>query len=737
MTNIYSLRTAFAVLLALFLCTCASAQTTLAFQSFEGTADDTWGYTLDPETYSVGDDYWEVRSNVNDIDPFDGTMLFGGRDIENNNGGRSGDNFIIFDQVDLTGASNVLVSFYYNVHEFDSGDDFAYILTVDGNTEDEVLLIDGASNLSSNGWERVEIMIPDGATSVQLTIAVDQNGGSDWFGVDLFEVASVPCGITTFGPEEVECITETPAAGSDNFRIFIPYTGMDSDVTITVEAGATTPASDVTATTTNVGNDPQTEPDGTIILENSAGEFEEGDEIRVTLSDASGDCSFVLEISTTENQCRNPCDPNINPDNIVFNCDTQTDGMDPGSALVAFTNGPEPGVVVTVDDPTVTISGDDPAVDDDGDILLGNLVEGNSYVLTLSGGGCINGEEVIVPFTFMDGSCVPVDLVINEINADPDSDANQDGILSTSGDEFVELYNTGSTPLDVSDFTVSEPGGGVFYTFPTGTMIPPRTGYVIFAAPTTADFGCPVAASDGGLIGLNNSGDEVTVRNAMGGTVVSVTYSGASNQSLARSPDFTGDFVPHTTITSNPVEISPCQFNTIPGLVLPIELLSFTARADRKQVAINWATENEEDNAHFYVDRSANGAAWTELGMVMAGTATANDYKYMDDAPLAGTNYYRLRQVDLDGTMTEYGPVSADFAGTRFAVYPNPATNVLNFNQSLADGESASLTDVNGKVIRQIPAGSNRVDVDDLAAGVYLIRLNRSAASETIRFIKR
>jgi hypothetical protein len=127
----------------------------------------------------------------------------------------------------------------------------------------------------------------------------------------------------------------------------------------------------------------------------------------------------------------------------------------------------------------------------------------------------------------------PGDLVLNEIHADPhltQGDANGDGVVSSDGDEFVELVNVTGEPLALGGVTISD-GLAVRYTFPDAEVLSPGCAVVVF----------------GGLV-LNNGGDTVSI--ALGDTVLtSVTYGpeGGQDQSLTRAPDFTGDFVQHLT----------------------------------------------------------------------------------------------------------------------------------------------------------------------------------------------
>ena len=659
-------------------------------------------------------------------------------DDEGDNGGPEA--LLTLGPISVSGLTNLLFSFDYQVDDFDGGDDAFYTLVLDGVEQTEIQFADTGT---SGG--RIEITIPDGTGMVSLLVRIDQNG-DDALGLDNFEItnnpSADPCGIITFGGEEVICMTETAASRSDEFEIRIAYTGLDDDAILSVRVGATTAARDVTEDITNVGDDFTTQKDGVIILRNDAMDandrFIEGNEVEVTLTDAGGDCSFILPISTTNNQCVNPCDPNINVNNVVFNCATQTDGVDAGSAVVPFTGGPEPGLVVTVDEESVTISGDDPATETSGDILLDGLMEGVTYTLTFTGGGCVGDQVEDYVFTFAAGSCVASDLVINEFLADPPPgvDVNQNGMADASGDEFVELYNNGDGPVDISGFTISDAVQERF-TFPAGTIIPAGTGFVVFGSvPGMNAFDCPVFGD--GQLGLNNGSDVITLRNPAGGEVVSVSYSSApADQSFAREPDFTGAFVPHSSITTNPVDFSPCISNTDASVVLPIDLLTFTAATGQKAILVEWSTANERDNDYFLLDRSTDGRAWEELGMVNAGTELANDYAFTDATPAPGTNLYRLRQMDLDGTQTNYGPVSVNFSGGgSLTLFPNPATSTVHLNRTVEAGDVVTVASVTGKVLRRLPVGSNAVEISGLPGGLYLLSFERGAGREVQRFVK-
>lgn len=151
------------------------------------------------------------------------------------------------------------------------------------------------------------------------------------------------------------------------------------------------------------------------------------------------------------------------------------------------------------------------------------------------------------------------DFIINEIHADPDGsiagDANGDGTRDSSDDEFVEIVNNTGADADISGWTLSD-AIGVRHTFPAGTVVPGQCAVVVFGGGTpTGSFGGAVVQTAGnGALGLNNSGDTVTLNNGTS-DVVSYTYGseGGDNQSLTRNPDITGPepLVKHTTATGS------------------------------------------------------------------------------------------------------------------------------------------------------------------------------------------
>jgi hypothetical protein len=179
-----------------------------------------------------------------------------------------------------------------------------------------------------------------------------------------------------------------------------------------------------------------------------------------------------------------------------------------------------------------------------------------------------------------------------------------------------------------------------------------------------------------------------------------------------------------------------------PGTPLPVSLVSFTAKLRNKQVALDWKTATEKNNGMFYVERSQDARTYTSI-LSRAGqgnTEKATSYSAVDSAPLAGTSYYRLKQVDFDGTIAYSSVVAVTNAGTvEVSMYPNPAEDVLNIQLAgSTEGVRASIADLAGRVIRtQVLSADGQINVRDLRSGTYLVTVGEGSAKITQRIVKK
>jgi hypothetical protein len=137
--------------------------------------------------------------------------------------------------------------------------------------------------------------------------------------------------------------------------------------------------------------------------------------------------------------------------------------------------------------------------------------------------------------------------VINEILADPHSeagDANNDGDVDSSDDEFIEIINNSVSPLDISEWSIGDVLD-IRHTFPTGTILNPGCGLVLFGGGNpNGDFGLGlVQVASSGKLGLNNSMETIYVYDLQLDIVTSFSYGeeAGDDQSITRDPDIVGN----------------------------------------------------------------------------------------------------------------------------------------------------------------------------------------------------
>ncbi len=115
--------------------------------------------------------------------------------------------------------------------------------------------------------------------------------------------------------------------------------------------------------------------------------------------------------------------------------------------------------------------------------------------------------------------------------------------------------------------------------------------------------------------------------------------------------------------------------------VLPVGYLSFDAKKSQNGISLAWKTAQEISNEKFIVEKSENGADFKEVGMVLGNqnATTIRSYNWLDRRPLTGHNYYRLRQVDLNGEF-EYSAIKVVnyITNDEITLYPNPITNFFH-----------------------------------------------------------
>ncbi len=176
--------------------------------------------------------------------------------------------------------------------------------------------------------------------------------------------------------------------------------------------------------------------------------------------------------------------------------------------------------------------------------------------------------------------------------------------------------------------------------------------------------------------------------------------------------------------------------------VLPVELTYLRASPSAGAIQLDWQTATEEENAGFHVEHSSNGRDWVELAFISgAGTSRMDQtYGYLHRSPAPGSNYYRLRQEDFDGTTTLSDLVLVIYPDptAELLIFPNPVARSLHWSSRLLLKDAPFTVTVHDAMGRQVLFTQRRdpLSVADLPTGMYTLRLEVGVHSQTVRFVK-
>lgn len=160
------------------------------------------------------------------------------------------------------------------------------------------------------------------------------------------------------------------------------------------------------------------------------------------------------------------------------------------------------------------------------------------------------------------------------------------------------------------------------------------------------------------------------------------------------------------------------------GTLLPVELLSLTATGLSKSILVQWATVSELNNDYFNIQRSTDAENWFTIGQSdgQGTTNYRNDYFHEDRNVVSNVDYYyRLEQVDFDGTRQYSSIVSASISGgaTDAVLFPSVTTGSVHASTVL---QQVMVYDLLGKKIREFH-DTNDVTIFDLPSGMYLFEI--------------
>jgi hypothetical protein len=185
-------------------------------------------------------------------------------------------------------------------------------------------------------------------------------------------------------------------------------------------------------------------------------------------------------------------------------------------------------------------------------------------------------------------------------------------------------------------------------------------------------------------------------------------------------------------------------------VVVPVELTSFTATLNGKEVVLNWSTATELNNQGFEIERSEDNISFNKIGFVPGfGTTTEpKSYSYSDRSVNTGTNYYRLKQVDYDGSFEYSNVVEVEInTPTEFMLaqnFPNPFNPTTTIDFGIKEKSNVKIIILNaiGEEVAVVlneerEPGFHQVEFSaaNLPSGVYFYQLKAGSFIETKKML--
>jgi hypothetical protein len=400
-------------------------------------------------------------------------------------------------------------------------------------------------------------------------------------------------------------------------------------------------------------------------------------------------------------------------------------------------------------------------------------------------GSAINGLSIgtaTAPATF-------INAVDGTVMADAGSGTNAraifnypSGTLSNAGSIIVSNGNAGATIFTQGNFN-NELGGRINLTigrinvnldtlFNNGLIETDATGSGVY---TTSVFvnnafydylnasAAGITGGSGEVInnGINlNSGAQTTI-NAMSNCFADIAeapYTWYESGNLVGTADATGLLTfGMDVLSSDPAVLTLDEYpevmitvtNVCAEAVLPVELVKFNAREKNGKVYLDWTTATEVNNDFFAVEKSVDGISFAEFYRMKGKqfSSTLLEYEAIDETPHKGINYYRLRQVDMDGAVTFSGIRSVQVGETKrsgLRAIPNLVSQGQEFRLDLSGFDEGTfevmLVDLLGKrtALGTATGGEGvRFTAPSLPAGQYLVSITGIGVSETCRIFLR
>jgi F5/8 type C domain/Secretion system C-terminal sorting domain/Fibronectin type III domain len=205
-------------------------------------------------------------------------------------------------------------------------------------------------------------------------------------------------------------------------------------------------------------------------------------------------------------------------------------------------------------------------------------------------------------------------------------------------------------------------------------------------------------------------------------------------------------FIGMAVSSLNPSSTTTVAFDNLSenSTTLPIQLLNFTASDVRDEyIFLKWQTGMEENNDHFEVERSTDATNFDKILSVKAvgNSSVTQSYSGVDNVPVNGINFYRLKQVDLDGRFTYSGIQMVKFGNSvKPVIYPNPVSSIFTAVPGSELIREIVIYNVQGKAVQfamgNSTAADMKVNVSLLPEGVYFAKVKTDSQVYQFKIFK-
>lgn len=262
--------------------------------------------------------------------------------------------------------------------------------------------------------------------------------------------------------------------------------------------------------------------------------------------------------------------------------------------------------------------------------------------------------------------------------------------------------------------------------------------------------GSSAAVSSGSV--TTTAANELVYGASIGASGTLSTGAGFTNRSTANSNIIedrkavtAGSYSANFTSASGNWVAQMATFRTT-NIILPIDLSSFTAHCDNKQVELNWTTSSENNNDYFTIQRSVNGSDWSDIATVKsAGNSSfSHSYSFTTEAINYENPYYRLKQTDLDGRSNYFKIIQANHCDQQVSsvnIYPNPTNGRSLFGKiNLKSNEryAVEIFDNNGRIVTRFTSAQPEFAINFpylLQEGIYYAKFSSVGFSTVTRFL--